>query len=336
MLSLTTFAVLSALLLVARGSCECGFRDESGRVWMDAVIVPFDKVADLGSSPDLWMNDYLHPLAFGDKYYNITPANSYKEGQDLVMKVSALQPGATTIQSAQVSSRRRDYFYGTYRSLIKLPAQDQGSSCVGFFSYFNDTQEIDIEYIGIKPDMLYLSTKDTNRWSGGLNGISSYNDKYGNNLVDVYHDFRFDWLPNKVDFFVNNQPRWSSTSHVPSVPSRWMLMNWADGDKNWSGTPWSDSFARVRNVRAYFNSTHPYIIDGYARACAANAGAVCDVSAFPTTELYGYEANVIRKYVSTEIGGGGQGNGTTTTTSSSRHVVVSWAMLVISTLLFTI
>lgn len=305
---LNAVVAITYFAMVAHAKCECGFKDEAGRVWMDGMVIPFDKVADLNNSPDLWMNDYVHNIGHGTHMYDMDPANTYKDGSELVLKVTAPTAGANTVKSAQVSSRRKDLFYGTYRSEIKMP-QHVGSSCVGFFQYHNDTEEIDMEWITQKPDMLYLSTKATT--PDGTVGISYKNHYYysadGLGLYS-YRDYRFDWMPNQVDFFVDNKLVYSESTNVQKVSGRWMLMNWANGDQQWSGMPVTDSLARVKNVRSFFNSSHPTIVDYYNKACSAssgNADAVCDIASVPSTELYGYEENVVRKFNAGKKSSGG-------------------------------
>ena len=316
---ITVTVTILALVTSVLSKCECGFRDEVGRTWMDGLVVPFDKVADLTTSPDLYLHEYIQSSPLDKIPYHVINANSYKDGSDLVLKVSAATSESKTILSSKVSSRRKDLFYGTYRSLIELPKQ-VGSTCVGFFTFFNDTQEIDIEYIGQRPDMLYFSTKSSN-----VADIAHLNYRYGAGLEGQFHDYRFDWLPGQVDFFVNDALKFTTKDSVPVEPARWMLMNWANGNNYWSGLPLTDSLARAKNVRVFFNSTHPYVISGFASACAANPNSMCDVATFPANELYGYEQNAIRNHVvkngndqpDTSIYNNDRNRGTATSASSN-------------------
>lgn len=278
-------------------ACECGFRDESGNVWMDALVLPFDKIGTFANdvNNDVWLSNYTHSQGHGNYTYTANPENVYMEDSELVLKVT--KPSGNNIGSAQLSSRRKDLFYGSYRSLIQMPTQS--GSCVGFFQYYNDTEEIDIEYIGVNSDMLYVSSKRTNPRDYSMD-IDYLNYRYpGGTIANIYRDYRFDWFHDRVDFYLDNHLVYTASNAIPSSPSRWMLMNWANGDLNWSGLPTEDILVKIKNVRVFFNSTHPYIVKNYGELCtksARNGNSICDVSSFSTTDRYGYQENVIRRY----------------------------------------
>lgn len=295
------FTKFSMFVLVSKvlADCECGFRDEENRLWMDGLVIPFDKVGDLSKSNDVWLNDYVHSKGHGNYTYSVQPENVYLENGELVLKVTP--PVGDTIGSAQLSSRRKDLYYGTYRSEMYLPPQK--GSCVGFFHYHNDTEEIDIEYIGQNKDMLYFSSKRTNPRDYSTD-IDYLNLIYKSGTLQTFRDYRFDWTPNQVDFYVDNDKLYSAKDSIPSTPARVMLMNWGNGDLNWSDLPKENVYAKFRNVRVFFNSTHPYVINHYAEACKAALNAkisrtTCDVATFSKTEKYGYDENVIRKFAVT-------------------------------------
>jgi hypothetical protein len=60
----------------------------------------------------------------------------------------------------------------------------------------------------------------------------------------------------------------------------------------------SDSLARVKNLGAFFNSTHPVITSAYAQACKAKPGNICSVSAVVSDRIYGNIENSLRQYSS--------------------------------------
>ena len=313
---ITSLFVLSIASSVKAG-CECGFRDEKGMLWMDGLVLPSDKLGDINNNNDIFLNDYVHSRGHGNYTYSVQPGNVYTENGDLVLKVAP--PVGTTIGSAQASSRRKDLFYGTYRSEILMPPQE--GSCVGFFHYYNDTEEVDIEYIGQNKDMLYFSSKRTNPQDFSTD-IDYLNAVMKTPVANVYRDYRFDWTKDKVDFFVDDKLYYSATSSVPSTPARFMLMNWGNGDKDWSDLPKENIYAKVRNVRVFFNSTHPYIISNYDKVCTAAREAgktdtVCSIASFSKTEKYGFEENVIRRFAVTGKLDTAAPSGTTSSAPSS-------------------
>lgn len=283
---------LLAMPKTALSSCECGFVDEANRVWMDALVLPMNQIGDLNSSPDLYLADYVHSSGpHGNYTFRIDPGNvAYDANGNMLLTVNP--PVNGVIKSAEVATRRKDFKYGTFRSVIELPKQR--GSCVGFFHYYNDTEEIDVEYIGQNSDMLYVSSKRTNPQDFSPD-IDSKNLMY-RGLPGNFVEYGFDWLPSTVEFFVNGKSI-AVLQDAPSMPGRIYLDNWSSGNIDWSGTPTENVIATVRNLYAFFNSTSSYVVQRARDACDAvgnSATRYCTVSSVSLTNLYGYNANVLR------------------------------------------
>lgn len=294
---------------------------------MDALVLPFDKLGKLhdDTDNDVFLNSYVHSSGKGNYSYTVDPKNVYVEGDALVLKVDP--PVGNTVGSSQLSSRRQDILYGTFRSAIQMPKES--GSCVGFFSYFNDTEEIDIEYIGQNSDMLYLSSKRTNPRDHSMD-IDYLNYVYKSGTLSDYHDYRFDWMPGKVDFFVDGKQLYTANRYSPTAASRMMLMNWGNGDVDWSSLPTVPVYARFRNVRMFFNSSHPYVLENFPKACAAakasgSKDTLCSVLNVPSDVRYGFQENVIRNYAVTgQVGAvSGQTGSPSVANSSTRSRVLS-------------
>ena len=331
--------VLAQFLLFAtsvHSACECGFVDEEGRTWMDALVLPFNKVPDVHKSPDLYSPEYVHVPGHGSFSYSINPANTYKDGDDLALHVKPAVNGVS--QAAEIATRRKDILYGTFRSVIQFPKE--AGTCIAFFTYYNDTQEIDVEYIGQNRDYLYLSSKrnNPNDHSGEIGALNlPYKDLY-----NVNREYRFDWMPNNVTFYVDGK-NVGSLIESPSAPSRVMLMNWSSGDKDWTGIPKTDVIAKFRNMNFFFNSSHPYVVAKYNTKCAAakaagRTDAFCQVSSVSLDKVYGYNENVLRgEDTFGTVDNSGQINGPSGTSSSSGRNIkkddpVWWLLIVIVTL----
>lgn len=289
-------SIVSAILFLAGkafGACECGFIDEGGRTWMDALVIPLDKVGDLSKSQDLFIPDYLHQKGFGNYSYRLDPKNVFtdKEGN---LNLQVHPPVNNIISSSEVATRRKDFLYGTFRSVIAFPPEL--GSCVGFFHYHNDTEEIDIEYIGQNPNILYVSSKQTNPIDFSPD-IGSTNVLIPN-LPNVFREYRFDWVPGQTEFFVDGK-KVSTLKESPSLPGRVIMMNWSSGDGDWSETPRTIITAKFQKFNMFFNSSHEFIVNKYSNACekATSTGskdAYCLVSNMPLDKVYGYDQNVLR------------------------------------------
>jgi hypothetical protein len=97
-------------------------------------------------------------------------------------------------------------------------------------------------------------------------------------LTDKYHEYRFDWMPNRVSFYFDGQWFWDLTDDVPSVHSAVFLKHWSNGAIGWSqGPPVEDAVMTTSYFKAYFNSTDPKRNTDYQRRCKdpSAAGAIC-------------------------------------------------------------
>lgn len=75
-------------------------------------------------------------------------------------------------------------------------------------------------------------------------------------LDEGYHDYRFDWMPDRVDFYIDGMPAHRYTEDIPSSPGHLMLSHWSNGNSGWSaGPPLQDAVMTVSYVKAYFNIT---------------------------------------------------------------------------------
>jgi hypothetical protein len=73
-----------------------------------------------------------------------------------------------------------------------------------------------------------------------------------------FHEYRFDWLPDRVVFYIDSSPVSTMVYSVPHDNGRLFLNHWSNGSPAWSGgPPRQDATMSVLYVKAYFNSTDP-------------------------------------------------------------------------------
>lgn len=105
--------------------------------------------------------------------------------------------------------------------------------------------------------------------------------KYGLNFnpSDGYHEYRFDWTPDKITYYVDSKAVWNLTYSVPSANGHLVLNHWSNGDPLWSaGPPKSDSAFTVNYVKAYFNSSDANEEKKFSKACSKfDPAFVCEV-----------------------------------------------------------
>lgn len=102
-----------------------------------------------------------------------------------------------------------------------------------------------------------------------------------------FHEYRFDFLPDRVVFFADGTPLASmaEVAAIPTRPGHLLVSHWSNGNPGWSrGPPPADALTSVRHVKAYYNSSDPARADDFADRCAdpARPGAVC-----PVPEVHG-------------------------------------------------
>ncbi|KAK4039208.1 concanavalin A-like lectin/glucanase domain-containing protein [Parachaetomium inaequale] len=168
------------------------------------------------------------------------------------------------VSGAELDTERLDLWWGTFRAVVKVPGV--GGSCAAFFWYFNDTQEIDMEFLtkdfnatnSSYPVNLVLQSREA--------ALAGYDASQTGNFIQAYlpfdptetfHEYRIDYLPGRVLFYADGEllARMAGPA-VPSSPGHLILQHWSNGNERWSGGPPArDAALVVRSVKAYFNSS---------------------------------------------------------------------------------
>lgn len=188
------------------------------------------------------------------------------------------------VGSAEIAAQRQDLLYGSFRIGMKMSGV-QGT-CGAFFWFRNDSQEIDMEFL----------SKQFNFSSGAVNlvlqtpmSLASGYDASGTADFKVealpfrpdqeFHEYRFDWSPEKVSFYADGQWLYDMTIYSPNSPGHLVLNHWSNGDPAWSaGPPTNDAVMTISYVKAYFNTTDPARQTAYAQRCPkSDANSVCQI-----------------------------------------------------------
>lgn len=213
--------------------------------------------------------------------------------------------------------------------------------------YFNDTQEIDMEFLSKDfhtenssyPVNLVLQSRASEAAGHDASKTENYKVVYlPFNPSTDFHEYRMDFTPGRVAFYADGDVLAvmdGAGGGVPTSAGHLALSQWSNGNPSWSGGPPStDAVMNVRYVKAYFNSSGAGRRDDFAARCAdpTAAGAVCAIPAVtPGNDtaagffFTGQKNMTDNQTVSPDNGvsGSGEDNGGV----SSRGVRLQWLLL---------
>ncbi|KAK3375379.1 glycoside hydrolase family 16 protein [Podospora didyma] len=189
---------------------------------------------------------------------------------------------------AEIDTHRLDMFWGSFRASMRMT--NVSGTCAAFFWYFNDTQEIDIEFLSKDfnttnssyPVNLVLQSREA--MQAGFNAALTSNFVKAYlpfNPAAAFHEYRIDYVPGRVFFYADGALLAKMDGPaVPTSPGHLILQHWSNGNPLWTGgPPAQDTVLTVRYVKAYFNSSTPERNRDWASRCKnpAAAEAVCRI-----------------------------------------------------------
>ncbi|KZL82021.1 glycoside hydrolase family 16 protein [Colletotrichum incanum] len=211
----------------------------------------FSKLSDGSNIPD-GLRASSYPV--GDNYVFV-PQNAYIAGGYLNLKVDGGQK-AKPYRSGEVVTTATNIKYASVRT-VAIFSEPPGV-CNGMFFYKDDNQETDIEWLS-DPASQSNAGKRQLWFANQASNVRSQKSVKGvpppANPTVTEHEYRIDWVPGAVRFFVDGAQIWESKQNVPNVPGPWVFNNWADGDKGWSGgPPAKDAIFRIKEIDMYYNT----------------------------------------------------------------------------------
>ncbi|KAA8899763.1 glycoside hydrolase family 16 protein, partial [Sphaerosporella brunnea] len=285
--------------------CECGYFIKAREVGDHQAVFTEVLESDFTTLKDIRINTDWVPQNWSvDKedskgpYGRRTDLNNLKSNPvqsgapfiqeaGLELWVRKLAPGDEYVGVAEVDTFRTDMLYGSFRASIKTPRVN--GTCAAFFWYLNDTQEIDMEFLGrqtndtYSPVNLVMHSTLSSEYGGDASKTPTYK------IVPLpfqanegFHEYRFDWQPGIVSFYADGQQLtdMADQKYVPNVPGKIILSHWSNGQPLWSGgPPEEDAKMVVSYVKAYFNSSNPVRIKDHHQRCgiAPKEKAVCQI-----------------------------------------------------------
>ncbi|KAF7537458.1 hypothetical protein G7Z17_g12846 [Cylindrodendrum hubeiense] len=272
--------LLTCGLRLVSSRCECGYTARSSgteepMTFMNLLETDFTRINDPSGNSN-WVRQQFNVSAEngrGAYAKAFMPTNIIAlptegetrsgRGSGLGLRVGSVI-GDDAVPAAEIDTARLDLHWGSYRAGMKLTATN--GTCAAFFWYFNDTQEIDMEFLsrefdseeGVYPVNLVVQSKQSKE--AGYDASKTGTFKRVNLDFDPtagFHEYRFDYTPGKVMFYTDSkQIAAMEGGDMPSAAGHLILQHWSNGNPKWSGgPPAKDAMLRVSYVKAYFNSS---------------------------------------------------------------------------------
>lgn len=305
---------LLALALQAACDCGCGYTvnatgSENFAVFTEVVETDFLHVADIESdwvaqAYNVTPDDARGPYGKAAQAENVesNPVSSRHDwngpgmrgpnpGLVLWNRANLVDmPGTnkSMIPMAEVVSTRNDMLYGSFR--VGMKTTEVNGTCGAFFFYFNDTEEIDFEFLSKQQQQDnngFVNLVIQSPASAKMGYVDHSSPDFDEHSLAFspstgYNEYRFDWLPNRVDFYTNSKLLYSTTSNVPDVAGSIHLIHWSNGNAGWSGgPPKEDAALTISYVKAYFNSSSSETTQKSLRSCVQDSQS-CEI---PTQEV---------------------------------------------------
>lgn len=153
--------------------------------------------------------------------------------------------------------------------------------------YFNDTQEIDMEFLSSqyndssRPVNLVLQSPESLKNGFDAANTGSFDVKQlPFSPDDGFHEYRFDWSPESVSFYADGTLLQRMDRAVPSSAGHITFSHWSNGDPRWSGgPPEDDAIVTIQYFKGYFNSSLDARQSGFKKRCKdpSAAKAICPV-----------------------------------------------------------
>jgi len=170
-----------------------------------------------------------------------SPANVTVVDGVLHLKLSATKPGDKPV-CAEVVSRRSDFHYGTYRASIKMTSVP--GAVAGWFTYLGKPlNEIDVEFLSRDPRVARFTLHHIKT------GVDHGRQMLAFDPAAAFHEYRFDWYADRVEYYIDGQPSAVLRKEVPDRPSRLLLNHWSGNIPTFGGpAPTEDAVMQVNWV----------------------------------------------------------------------------------------
>ncbi|KAF2120695.1 concanavalin A-like lectin/glucanase domain-containing protein [Lophiotrema nucula] len=161
--------------------------------------------------------------------------------------------------AAEIENEQKNLMHCTMRMMARVVGSK--GAVAGFFTFFDDDNESDIEILTDDPrDMIRYTNQPALDKEGNEEPEASKNP---DNLPawDDWQEHRIDWFEKNSYWYINNKQVASNTYSVPRKPSGLVINMWSDGGE-WSGnmTVGDSAEFQIQWIELAFNTSGP--VDG--------------------------------------------------------------------------
>ncbi|CAO3682294.1 unnamed protein product [Rhizopus microsporus] len=252
--------------------CDCGFNDPmKDTVWQDLWYMDFQDEQhsqQLYTMQDLFFANYIIPPKYNDSYPRVFRKDNVEIVNNAIqIAVTINETNSSDISCGGFGTDKHDFLYGSFRSMMKLTHVK--GTVTGMFAY-HPQGEIDIEMVSaLQPPEAYFAVHPGITTNGRASPLTHGEWVFNFDPSEDYHEYRFDWYPNLVVFYIDDVERYRMTTNILSQPGRIMFNHWTDGNANFSQGPIKeDAYVSIKNMTFFFNSTESSLhCNSTQRAC---------------------------------------------------------------------
>lgn len=237
--------------------CDCGFQDNLMTTWSDVWHMNFENQpspAKLHTIQDLFFANYIIGAKYNDSLSRVFRKENVNTLEDAIQIAVTVNQTDNQITCGGFGTTRQDFLYGSFRAYMKLTSVK--GTVAGMFIYHSEG-EIDIEVVSaLRTPQAYFAVHPGLTEHGRASSLTHGNWNFSFDPTTDYHEYRFDWLPGLVTFYIDSVERYRMTTNILDKPGRFMFNHWTDSNANFSQGPVKENaFLFIKNMTFFFNST---------------------------------------------------------------------------------
>ncbi|KAF7723430.1 hypothetical protein EC973_002029 [Apophysomyces ossiformis] len=241
-------------------SCDCGFNEDQV-YWSHLWHMNFRQGLDtneLYKTEDIFVANYKIQPKYENSLSRVFSRDNVDLKGALQIAVTAA-PDAQRVRCGGIGTKRQiDFLYGSFRSYLRTSPVH---GTVAAMYMYNPGNEIDIEVLSaVDPPQSYFAIHPGLIENGRASALTHDNHWLGFDPTADFHEYRFDWFPDLVIFYIDGVEARRLTTNIASTAGRFLINHWTDGNANFSqGPPTEDAKLEIMNITILFNSSQSYL-----------------------------------------------------------------------------